>query len=79
MLDQDNNFYLIHLSFLITCLLNNEWIMWEEFTCYALLGVKGLSDVKQMPVDGSFNNINPLHPNFSMCYSPNCFMQFLWN
>ena len=25
-----------------------------------------LNDLKQMPVDGSFNNINPLHPNFSM-------------
>ena len=65
-LDQDNNFYLIHLSILITCLLNNEWIIQGEFTCYALLGVKGLNDLKQMPVDGSFNNINPLHPNFSM-------------
>ena len=56
-LDQDNNFYLIHLSILITCLLNNEWIIQGEFTCYALLGVKGLNDLKQMPVDGSFNNI----------------------
>ena len=26
-LDQDNNFYLVHLSILITCLLNNEWII----------------------------------------------------
>ena len=29
-LDQDNNFYLISLNILITCLLNNVWIWWEK-------------------------------------------------
>ena len=29
-LDQDNNFYLISLSILITCLLDNVWIKYGE-------------------------------------------------
>ena len=33
MLDRDNNFYLIHLSILITYLLGSEWILYEEVTC----------------------------------------------
>ena len=32
-LDQDNNFYLICLSFLITFLLDNVWILQGEATC----------------------------------------------
>ena len=43
MLDQDNNLYLIHLSILITCLLDSEWILLGEVTCLSLLGVKGLN------------------------------------
>ena len=42
-LDQGNNFYLISLSFLITCLLDNVWVFKGEITCQPLLGVKGLS------------------------------------
>ena len=37
MSDQDN-FYLISLSILNTCLQDIEWIFWEEVTCYSLLG-----------------------------------------
>ena len=36
MLDQDNNFYLISLSILITCLLDNVWILQGEVTCQSL-------------------------------------------
>ena len=39
--DQDN-FYLITLNILITCLLDTVWILKGEFTCQQLLGVKGL-------------------------------------
>ena len=42
MLDQDNNFHLIHLSTLI--LLESGWILWGEVTCESPLGVKGLNE-----------------------------------
>ena len=42
MLDQNNNFYLISLSILITCLLDNIWILLGEVTCLSLIEVKGL-------------------------------------
>ena len=42
MFDQDNNFYLINLSILVTCLLDNVWILQGEVTHQSLLGVKGL-------------------------------------
>ena len=29
-LDQDNNFYQISLSLLVTCLLDNIWKLWRE-------------------------------------------------
>ena len=32
MLDQDNNFYLISLSILVTFFLDNVWILLEEVT-----------------------------------------------
>ena len=32
-LDKDNNFYLMSLSILITCLLDIVWIYWGEVTC----------------------------------------------
>ena len=32
-LDQDNKLYLTSLSILITCLLNNVWILWGDVTC----------------------------------------------
>ena len=44
MLDQDNNFHLIHLSPLITCLLDSGWILWGEVTCESPLGVEGLNE-----------------------------------
>ena len=43
MLDQDNNFYLVHLSILFTCLLDSAWMLLGEVTCKSLLGVKGLT------------------------------------
>ena len=43
MLDQDDNFYLICLSILITCLLDNEWMLWGEVTGVSPLGVKGFN------------------------------------
>ena len=39
--DQDNNFYLISLNILITCLLDNVWILQGEVTYQSLLGVSG--------------------------------------
>ena len=41
MLDQYDNF-LISLSILITCLLDNVWILLGEVAYSSLLGVKGL-------------------------------------
>ena len=41
-LDQDNNFYLISLSILITSLLDNVTLdIIGRIACYSLLGVKG--------------------------------------
>ena len=45
MLDQDNNLYLICLSILITCLLDNVWILQGEVRFESLLGVKGLINI----------------------------------
>ena len=42
MLDQNKNFYLISLSILITCLLDNIWILLGEVPCLSLIEVKGL-------------------------------------
>ena len=42
--DQDNNFYLISLNILITCLLCNVWILQGEVTFLSPLGVKGLKE-----------------------------------
>ena len=33
MLDQDDNFYLISLSILVTCLSDNIWILLGDNTC----------------------------------------------
>ena len=43
MLDQDNNFYLISLSILVTCLLDNVQILQGEVACQSLLRIKGLT------------------------------------
>ena len=47
-LDQDNNFYLISLSILITCLLDNLWILLGEVTCKSFLGVEGLNSIHNL-------------------------------
>ena len=44
MLDQDNNFHLISLSILFTCVQVNVWILQGEVTCQSLLGVEGLTN-----------------------------------
>ena len=41
-LHQESNFYLIILSILITCLLDNVWILWGEVECQSLMRVEGL-------------------------------------
>ena len=33
MVDQDDNFYLIHFSILISCLLDSALILWGEVNC----------------------------------------------
>lgn len=43
MLGQDNNFYLIHLSTLITCLLDNGWMLLGEVICESPVGVEELT------------------------------------
>ena len=48
MLDQDNNFYLISLNILVTCLLDNVRILWGEVSCWSLLGVKGLRKIRSI-------------------------------
>ena len=45
-LDQDN-FYLIILSILITCFLDNVWIWYGEVMGWSLLEAKGLSNFCQ--------------------------------
>ena len=40
--DQDKNLYLISFGILITCLLDNVWILKREGTCKSLLRLKGL-------------------------------------
>ena len=40
--DQGNIFYLIGVSILITCLLDNVWILKGEATCSSLQGVKSI-------------------------------------
>ena len=41
MLDQDDNFYLISLSILVTCLKDNVWILYEKLHVNHLWGLKG--------------------------------------
>ena len=43
MLDQGNNFYLISLNILISCLLGNVRILLGEVSCWSILGVIGLN------------------------------------
>ena len=55
MLIQDNNLYLISFSILITCLLDNVWILKGEITCSSLPGVKGLNFVYIKESNDSFS------------------------
>ena len=45
MFDQGKNFYLISLSILIACWLNNVWILWGEVTYKSILGLEGLKTI----------------------------------
>ena len=42
-LDHDDNFYLISLSILSTCLLNSVWILSERSQLLSLLGIERLN------------------------------------
>ena len=71
MLDQDNNFYLIHLSILITYLLDSEWILSGEDTCYSPLGVKGLTkrfDVAVRLLSDRTQMTSKLRPNLKLLF-----------
>ena len=46
MVNQGNFLYLMSLSILTICLLDNVWITYGEVTFYSLLGVKGLKAQK---------------------------------
>ena len=65
MLDQLNNFYLINLSILITCLLNNVRILCGEVSRRSLLGVKGL---RQHGKKDQTPNVPVFVPFFLCCY-----------
>ena len=67
MFDQDNNFYLISLSILVTCLLDNVWILKGDVTHQSLLGVKGLRRVKKKKKKKLISSCN--FPFFSSCSS----------
>ena len=72
MLDQDNNYYLISLNILITCLLDNVWISLKEVTCLSLLGVKGLR--YGLSYLKSFRNPGLVH---FLCFCKNCTCKIL--
>ena len=62
MLDQDNNIYLIILSILIICLLDNLWLLKGEVTYESPLRVKGLKlslkQVHQPDIDITPNSLH---------------------
>ena len=62
MLDQDNNIYLIILSILIICLLDNLWLLKGEVTYESQLEVKGLKlslkQVNQPDIDITPNSLH---------------------
>ena len=61
-LDQDNNIYLIILSILIICLLDNLWLLKGEVKYESQLGVKGLKlslkQVHQPDIDITPNSLH---------------------
>ena len=62
MLEQDNNIYLIILSILIICLLDNLWLLKGEVTYESPLGVQGLKlslkQVHQPDIDITPNSLH---------------------
>ena len=62
MLDQDNNIYLIILSILIICLLDNLWLLKGEVKYESPLGVQGLKlflkQVHQPDIDITPNSLH---------------------
>ena len=62
--------YLMSLSILSTCLLDSEWILWEELICWSLLGVKGSRwqsklfylglciSIRPLSIEGPSNELN---------------------
>ena len=62
MQDQDKKFFLIILSILINCLLENVWISLGEIPCESLLGVKELRIIHLFP-------LSILHPGCSSFFN----------
>ena len=58
MLDYGNNFYLISLGILITCLLNNLWIIIERSFILMILHVYYIDDI----LNGKYKQVSLLFP-----------------
>ena len=58
MLDYDNNFYLISLGILITCLLNNLWIIIQRSCILMILPVYYIDDI----LNGKYKQVSLLFP-----------------
>lgn len=58
MLDYDNNFYLISLGILISCLLNNLWIIIERIFILMILHVYYIDDI----LNGKYKQVSLLFP-----------------
>ena len=58
MLDYGNNFYLISLGILISCLLNNLWIIIERSFILMILHVNYIDDI----LNGKYKQVSLLFP-----------------
>lgn len=58
MLDYGNNFYLISLGILISCLLNNLWIIIERSFILMILHVYYIDDI----LNGKYKQVSLLFP-----------------
>ena len=58
MLDYGNNFYLISLGILISCLLNNLWIIIERSVILMILHVYYIDDI----LNGKYKQVSLLFP-----------------
>ena len=58
MLDYGNNFYLISLGILISCLLNNLWIIIERSFILMILHIYYIDDI----LNGKYKQVSLLFP-----------------